>query len=43
MAGVLVSPTFVKAFEANDTQKGLIVALFTVGAFAGAMFAAYVA
>lgn len=39
MAGVLISETFVDKFEADDTQTGLIVALFTVGAFGGAMFA----
>ena len=35
MAGVLISETFVDKFAANDTQKGLIVSLFTVGAFGG--------
>lgn len=39
MAGVLISETFMAKFEADDTQTGLIVALFTVGAFTGAMFA----
>ncbi|KAJ6142949.1 hypothetical protein N7471_002402 [Penicillium samsonianum] len=39
IAEVLVCQSFKARFEANDTQTGLVVALFTAGAFFGAGFA----
>ncbi|KAJ5957571.1 hypothetical protein N7501_011850 [Penicillium viridicatum] len=39
IAEVLVCQSFKTKFEANDTQTGLVVSLFTAGAFFGAGFA----
>jgi MFS family permease len=35
----VASPTFHDKFKANDTQTGLVVSMFTTGAFFGAAFA----
>lgn len=39
IAEVVASPTFHNKFKANDTQTGLVVSMFTTGAFFGAAFA----
>ena len=39
IAEVVASPTFVSKFKADDVQSGLVVSMFTTGAFFGAMFA----
>ncbi|KAJ5131874.1 hypothetical protein N7448_006032 [Penicillium atrosanguineum] len=39
IAEVIVCQSFVDKFEANDTQSGLVVSMFTTGAFFGAGFA----
>ena len=36
IAEVIASPTFSKKFAANPTQSGLVVSMFTTGAFFGA-------
>ena len=39
IAEVVASKTFADKFAANDTQIGLVVSMFTTGAFFGAAFA----
>ncbi|CAI7572473.1 unnamed protein product [Penicillium pancosmium] len=39
IAEVIVCQSFVDKFEANSTQSGLVVSMFTTGAFFGACFA----
>lgn len=39
IAEVVASDTFKEKFAANDVQSGLVVSMFTTGAFFGAMFA----
>ncbi|KAK5791223.1 hypothetical protein VI817_006532 [Penicillium citrinum] len=39
IAEVIVCESFVSKFEANSTQSGLVVSMFTTGAFFGACFA----
>ena len=39
IAEVVASKTFKAKFAANDTQTGLVVSMFTTGAFFGALFA----
>ena len=39
IAEVIASETFADKFAANDTQAGLVVSMFTTGAFFGALFA----
>jgi MFS family permease len=39
IAEVVASETFKDKFAANDTQSGLVVSMFTTGAFFGAAFA----
>ncbi len=39
IAEVVASGTFVQKFHPNDTQSGLVVSMFTTGAFFGAAFA----
>lgn len=39
IAEVVASPTFKSKFVANDTQTGLVVSMFTTGAFFGAALA----
>ena len=36
IAEVIASPTFASKFVANPTQSGLVVSMFTTGAFFGA-------